>query len=146
MPEGTASPGAPPLQPLPPEKRLTKPATGRTAAMRPAEPVPPAASPAANLNGTWEVELQFVSGRAHHTLVFDSATGARLKGLHVGSQAKGRLTGKVDGSKVQFQSTLPVEGMRLNYRFSGTIQGDQLTGEVELAEFGKAKWIAKRMV
>jgi DedD protein len=47
VPESTASPGAPPLQPLPPEKRLTKPATGRTASMRPSEPVPPAASPAA---------------------------------------------------------------------------------------------------
>ena len=47
VPEGTASPGAPPLQPLPPEKRLTKPATGRTASMRPSEPVPPATSPAA---------------------------------------------------------------------------------------------------
>jgi cell division protein FtsN len=47
VPEGTASPGALPLQPLPPEKRLTKPATGHTASMRPTEPVPPAASPAA---------------------------------------------------------------------------------------------------
>ncbi len=47
VPEGTASPGAPPLQPLPPEKRLTKPATGRTASVRPSESVPPAASPAA---------------------------------------------------------------------------------------------------
>lgn len=47
VPEGTASLGAPPLQPLPPEKRLTKPATGRAASMRPSEPVPPAASPAA---------------------------------------------------------------------------------------------------
>lgn len=47
VPERTASPGAPPLQPLPAEKALTKPATGRAAAMRPFEPVPPAASPAA---------------------------------------------------------------------------------------------------
>ncbi len=47
VPEATASPGAPPLQPLPPEKRLTKPATGRTASIRPSEPVPPATSPAA---------------------------------------------------------------------------------------------------
>jgi hypothetical protein len=30
VPERTASPGAPPLQPLPAEKALTKPATGRT--------------------------------------------------------------------------------------------------------------------
>jgi DedD protein len=47
VPEGTASPGAPPLLPLPPEKPLTKPATSKPASMRPSEPVPPAASPAA---------------------------------------------------------------------------------------------------
>lgn len=108
------------------------------------EPAPPS-SPSMNLSGTWEMDLQFVSGRANHTLVFDATSGSRLKGLHVGSQAKGRISGKTDGGKIQFQSTLTVEGMRLNYRFTGTIQGDQLAGEVELAEFGKAKWVAKRM-
>lgn len=55
VPEGTASPGAPPLQPLPPEKRLTKPATGRTASMRPSEPVPPATSPAARPDPAREI-------------------------------------------------------------------------------------------
>jgi DedD protein len=55
VPEGTASPGAPPLQPLTPEKRLTKPATGRTASMRPSEPVPPAASPAARPDPAREI-------------------------------------------------------------------------------------------
>lgn len=50
VPEGTAAPGAPPLQPLPPEKHakaLTKPATGRPASIRPSQPLPPAESPAA---------------------------------------------------------------------------------------------------
>jgi cytoskeletal protein RodZ len=47
VPERTASPGAPPLQPLPAEKPLTKPASGRAASLRPSEPVPLAASPAA---------------------------------------------------------------------------------------------------
>jgi len=47
VPERTASPGAPPLQPLPAEKPLTRPASSRPASMRPSEPVPPAASPAA---------------------------------------------------------------------------------------------------
>ncbi len=47
VPEGTSSPGAPPLQPLPPEKSLTKPATTKPASVRPSEPVPPVASPAA---------------------------------------------------------------------------------------------------
>lgn len=47
VPERTASPGAPPLLPLPAEKPLTKPATSKPASIKPAEPVPPAASPAA---------------------------------------------------------------------------------------------------
>ncbi len=47
VPERTTAPDAPPLQPLPAEKPLTRPATGRTASIRPSEPVPPAASPAA---------------------------------------------------------------------------------------------------
>ena len=47
VPERTASPGAPTLQPLPAEKPLTRPASSRSASMRPAEPVPAAASPAA---------------------------------------------------------------------------------------------------
>jgi DedD protein len=44
VPERTASPGAPPLQPLPAEKPLTRPATSRPASIRPSEPVPPAAA------------------------------------------------------------------------------------------------------
>lgn len=42
-PEHTTSPGAPPLQPLPAEKPLTKPATPRQAVIRPTEPVVPTA-------------------------------------------------------------------------------------------------------
>ena len=45
--EGSASPGAPPLQPLPAEKPLTRPASSRPVSIRPSEPVPSAASPAA---------------------------------------------------------------------------------------------------
>jgi len=51
VPERTASPGAPPLLPLPPEtlptRPLTKPATGKPASIRSSDPVPLAASPAA---------------------------------------------------------------------------------------------------
>lgn len=55
VPERTASPGAPPLQPLPPEKPLTKPATTKPAAIRPSEPVPAAGSPAAKPDPAREI-------------------------------------------------------------------------------------------
>ena len=47
VPEGTAAAAAPPLQPLPPEKPLTRPASSRPVSVRPSEPVTPATSPAA---------------------------------------------------------------------------------------------------
>jgi DedD protein len=58
VPEGTASPGAPPLQPLPAEKPLTRPASSRPASLRPAEPVPPAASAAARPDPARELAQQ----------------------------------------------------------------------------------------
>lgn len=62
-PEGTVAPGAPPLQPLPPEKPLTRPATSRPASIRPAEPVPPAASPAARPEPARELAQSHVPAR-----------------------------------------------------------------------------------
>lgn len=55
-PEGTRSPGAPPLLPSPKEKPLTKPATARPATMHPsAAAVPPATAPAAKPDAAREV-------------------------------------------------------------------------------------------
>jgi DedD protein len=65
VPESTASPGAPPLQPLPAEalsgKPLTKPATGRPASMRPSEPVLPAIAPAARPDPARELAQSHVA-------------------------------------------------------------------------------------
>ncbi|MCX7163975.1 MAG: SPOR domain-containing protein [Betaproteobacteria bacterium] len=66
VPESSASPGAPALQPLPAEasnKPLTKPATGRPASMHPSVPVPPAASPAARPDPARELAVSPAAGR-----------------------------------------------------------------------------------
>jgi DedD protein len=66
-PEGTASPGAPPLQPLPPEttagRPLTRPASGRHASVRPTAPVPPATSPEARPEPARELAQPPVAAR-----------------------------------------------------------------------------------
>jgi hypothetical protein len=37
-----------------------------------------------------------------------------------------------------------VGGQRLSYRFSGRVAGDAMSGEVDLGEYGSAKWSARR--
>ena len=45
---------------------------------------------------------------------------------------------------MRLRSSLPTEGTQLTYRFDGRIQGTTIEGEVELGEYGKARWAARR--
>jgi DedD protein len=88
VPESTASPGAPPLQPLPaevsPTRPLTKPATSRPASMRPSEPVPPAASPAARPEPSRELAQSHAAPSRAPASRPISGTGERQFALQMG--------------------------------------------------------------
>jgi hypothetical protein len=43
------------------------------------------------------------------------------------------------------RSSLPFEGTQLNFRFEGTVRGQNMQGEVDLGEYGKARWTARRL-
>ncbi|MBL8227827.1 MAG: aminotransferase class V-fold PLP-dependent enzyme [Bryobacterales bacterium] len=102
-------------------------------------------APAGSLAGTWDVELKFAAGHAKHTLVLEQTSPGRIQGLHLGLHAKAKLKGKAEGRNVEFTSVLAVEGMHIPYRFRGSLEGDGMAGEVELGEFGRAKWSARRV-
>jgi L-seryl-tRNA(Ser) seleniumtransferase len=101
------------------------------------------ASPAADISGAWEVEVQYEVGSARHKL-FLNASGNRVKGAHQGWALRGDLTGEVSGDRVMLRSVLPVEGTRLSYTFRGALAGEEIAGEVELGEYGKGKFRARR--
>ena len=84
VPESTESPGAPPLSPLPAEKPLTRPATGRSASVRPSEPVPHAASPAARPNPARELAPAPAHARRAPASRPISGTGERHLALQMG--------------------------------------------------------------
>ena len=117
----------------------------REASNAPRRPAP--APPQVELTGAWEADLKFVSGAARHTLVFSpprGGSGNRIAGTQIGRSARGPLSGKLEGNQVRFRGVLVVEGMRLQYSFSGTVSGDSMSGEVELGEFGRGSWTARR--
>ena len=113
--------------------------------LRQAKGVPkkPLATPAADIAGTWEVDVQYSLGTARHKLLLVTS-GNRVEGSHLGRRLEGALAGTVDGDRVQLRSSLPYEGTRLNYQFDGRIQGQTIEGEVDLGEYGKARWTALR--
>lgn len=106
-----------------------------------------AGSAPADLTGVWDVDLSFSSGSARHTLTFDAPRGkpGAIRGLHVGQSARNRFKGTLKGDELVVQSNLLLEGMRVTYRFAGKVQGDSISGELSLGEFGMGKFSAKRV-
>jgi L-seryl-tRNA(Ser) seleniumtransferase len=106
-------------------------------------PKPRYAPPAGDVSGLWEAELQFTSGSARHTFYLDPK-GNEVSGQYTGRVVKGPLKGHLDGNKVEFSSRGRIEGAMLQYAYKGTFNGNQMSGSVDLGEYGTARFSATR--
>ena len=102
-----------------------------------------AASPSVSVSGQWEAHLEFGRGSATHTIVLEQ-NGAKLVGTHHGEFYHGDLSGKVSGNNVRFRTSNRAEGTELSYEFTGSVDGDKITGTVNLGEYGKTAWSGQR--
>ena len=93
------------------------------------------AAPAADLTGRWNANLQFFSSTSQHTLIFEKQDGNWLQGLHQGEFTTRNLAGTIAGNEVRFRS---------NWTFSGILEGDTISGEVQMGEYLWATFIATR--
>jgi D-glucosaminate-6-phosphate ammonia-lyase len=101
------------------------------------------AAPSADVAGRWDVTVEYESGSANHKL-FLNANGNKVAGTHIGWAFEGELRGTIDSDQVRFQSSLPVGGQRLPYGFTGRVSGDTMSGDLDLGEYGRARWTARR--
>ncbi len=105
----------------------------------PQEPAPTGAT----LAGMWDVDIEFVRGAAVHTLFLEERDG-RVVGQHRGEWLSGEVRGSRTGASVDLRSRQRYEGTSLGYRFQGTLAANALTGTVDLGEYGKARFNARR--
>jgi L-seryl-tRNA(Ser) seleniumtransferase len=105
-----------------------------------AQPAPPAA----DVSGQWDVLIEYTAGRSSHKLHLRQQ-GNRISGTHQGDFVSRDLTGTIDGDRVQMRSTYAEEnGDSLSYSFDGTVAGDAISGTLDMGEYLKASWTAKR--
>jgi L-seryl-tRNA(Ser) seleniumtransferase len=112
---------------------------------RPPKPPRKPAPPASNLAGIWDVKIDFISGSTQHTLSIKQE-GNGLAGVHQGDFVARDLTGSIDGDTVRIHSTIPenATGDHLEFTFTGKVSGDSMSGDLDTAEYFKAKWTARR--
>jgi seryl-tRNA(Sec) selenium transferase len=93
--------------------------------------------------GQWEVKIDFKRGSAIHTVILEQKGGS-LVGTHRGEYVSGDLSGAVAGNLVRFRSSQKTHGTFLFCDFMGTVEGDTMSGVIDMGEYGRANWTAQR--
>jgi len=101
-------------------------------------------APSGDLTGTWDVSITYAAAASTHRLHIRQR-GAQLDGSHQGDFVSRDLTGTIDGPDVRIESRYTEEnGDALTFRFKGRLTGDDLAGELDMGEYQRARWTAKR--
>jgi L-seryl-tRNA(Ser) seleniumtransferase len=114
-------------------------------APRPAKTPEPPKQPVADLSGVWDLHIEYAASAGEHSLSLQQQDG-RIQGVHRGEFVARDLTGTIEGDTVEFRSSLPEEtiGNALNFTFTGKINGDMMSGNLDMGEYLSARWSAKR--
>lgn len=105
-------------------------------------PVVPSGTPA-SVKGKWAVTIHYLRGTGEQHFDLDQ-TGNDLTGEHHGEIYNAKLQGSVHGDQIELHSVMPVGGNPLHCNFTGTVQGDNMSGDINMGEYGNATWSAVR--
>jgi hypothetical protein len=95
------------------------------------------------VDGTWNLTLDTPMGEQQSTLVART-NGAKLEGTQSAqAQSTDIFEGTVDGNAVAWKVSI-TQPMALTLAFSGTVDGDKMSGSVQLGMFGSSSFRATR--
>jgi hypothetical protein len=87
------------------------------------------------------VTVHYLRGTGEQQFVLKQ-DGNQLTGEHHGEIYNTTLAGTIHANEIAMMSVLPVTGYPLPCRFKGTVEGNRMSGTVNMAEYGEAKWEA----
>ncbi len=101
-------------------------------------------TPAGDLTGRWDVRIEFAAGSTEHAFHVKQQ-GNQLVGTHQGEFVARDFSGAISADDVQISSSVgEVHGAALSYRFTGKLDGDKMSGALDMGEYMGAKWTATR--
>jgi L-seryl-tRNA(Ser) seleniumtransferase len=103
-----------------------------------------AVPPVSDVSGQWDVRIEYLASASTHTLYLKQA-GNLLEGSHQGDFVARDLAGTIEGNAVRISSSYTERhGDALSFRFTGTVEGDAMSGTLDMGEYLAAKWNARR--
>ena len=94
--------------------------------------------------GDWEIRTRYILGQSVHSMSL-AQDGNSLTGTYRSQYSSVNVKGKVEGKQVQFTAHLGFEANKVDYAYTGSVEGDVMSGSVTLGEYGAAEWAAHRV-
>jgi seryl-tRNA(Sec) selenium transferase len=104
-------------------------------------PVPTGAP--AQLQGVWAVTIAYPRGTGEQKFTLEQS-GNDVTGSQKGEIYNADFKGAVHGNEVELRSSMPVGGNAIHWTFKGTVNGSDITGTVNMGEYGDATWKATK--
>jgi hypothetical protein len=96
-----------------------------------------------NVTGDWEMTTQSPRGERTSDVHFEQE-GEKLT---VTMQIMGEevtAEGTVKGNKIEWSVTRSTQRGEFTISYSGTVEGDTMSGEAQMGDFGSMEWTAKK--
>jgi len=101
--------------------------------------------PAVNISGKWEFEIQSEMGTFTMTAEFKQEE-ATFSGKLITQFGTFEFSeGIISGNEISFDVTLSIGGQDIELSFSGTVEGDTMSGTVIQGSMGSAEFTARRI-
>lgn len=98
---------------------------------------------AADVTGTWEMEVKSQEGTAHPTITLRQE-GERITGTYQGKIGESALEGTVRGFDIRFAVNLKFQDVSYTITYTGTVSGDHMEGTARFGDAGTGNWSARR--
>jgi hypothetical protein len=99
---------------------------------------------AADLTGSWALEVQTAAGTGNPAFVFKQE-GEKLTGTYRGLLGEAAVTGMVRGNAVEFEFKASYEGQAIEAKYKGVVESaDSMKGTVVFTGLGDGAWTGKR--
>lgn len=103
-------------------------------------------TPSADLKGRWDVTIEYFNEVSKHTFSIEQQDSNWLKGSHKSTFTTNELEGTIDGNEVIFRSASRMLADNVPFTFSGTVNGDTMSGNIHHGEYLTSKFTAKKVV
>ena len=96
-----------------------------------------------SVTGQWNLMFNLDTGATPATMTLEQ-DGEKLMGTFTSDQGTFEFEGKISGNKLEWMLEVDGGGGAIEVTITGTVDGDEMTGTVDLGGYGGGDWTATR--